>query len=324
MNAQPAPTGRRTPASWGAAVGILLGALAPLLANDVPLWARVDGVWHFPAFAEWCGRSVPGPGDGTWKQWCAALPSDSRDFAWLPPWPYGPQETNAQLLGALPSLAHPLGNDDVGRDVLARLVHALGSVVAIGVPAVLIAGASGTLLGGLAALRGGGWEALVLRLIEVTMCFPLLLFLLFGASFLGASQLGVVAVLAIVFWPSFARIVRGELRSLREREFAAVARGLGVPEWRVFTRHLLPQLWSPLGVTAAFCMASAAVAESTLSFLGIGPGQEACSFGSLLRQGVANAHLGLWHLWLFPCVVLVLVVTCCHGLAEQLRSGSRR
>jgi peptide/nickel transport system permease protein len=321
MSAVPARPWWRTPAGLLAGAGLLVGALAPLLANDVPLWARIDGVWHFPAFAECFGRSVPGPGDGTWKQWWAALPNGSRDFACMPPWPYGPQETNTLHFGGLPSFAHPFGNDDTGRDVLARSVHALRAVVAVGGPAVLLAGVVGTLLGGVAGLRGGRGDAVVLRLVEVTMCFPMLLFLLFGASFLGDSRLGVVAVLAMVFWPSFARIVRSELRSLREREFVQVARGLGVGEWRIFTHHLLPQLWSPVGVTAAFCMASAAVAESTLSFLGIGPGQEASSFGSLLRQGVANAHLGAWHLWLFPSVALVLVVVCCHALAERLRRG---
>lgn len=309
----------RTPAGVLALACLLAGALAPLLANDVPWFARVDGRWYFPAFAECLGRSVPGPNDIGWKQWWASLPDSSADLVWMPPWPYGPHETSALHFGALPSLSHPLGNDDTGRDVLARLLHGLRAMVWFGVPAVLLGGTVGVLLGGLAGLRRGVCDAVVLRLVEITMCFPMLLFLLFGVSFLGNSSVGLVVVMAVVFWPSFARIVRAELLSLRERDFVLVARGLGVAEWRILTRHLLPQVVGPIGVTAAFCMASAAVAESTLSFLGLGPGQESCSFGSLLRQGAAMAHLGAWHLWLFPSLALVGVVACCLRLADRWR-----
>jgi len=123
-----------------------------------------------------------------------------------------------------------------------------------------------------------------------------------------------------LFWTSFARIVRGELLSLRERDFVLIARGLGVSEWRILARHLLPQIRSQIAVTAAFCMASAVVAESTLSFLGLGPNATS-SWGTMLRQGSERAHVGEWHLWLFPTAAIVAVVGCCHALADRLRSG---
>ncbi|MBX3464043.1 MAG: ABC transporter permease [Planctomycetes bacterium] len=300
---------------------VLLGLLAPFLANDVPLVARVGGVWSFPALADCFGVPTAGPGDLSWKQWWSRLGPDDADFACMPPWPYGPRETDTTRLAAAPSLSHPLGNDDTGRCVLSRLLHGAGTAVRIGGGSVLLAGVLGTLLGALAGRRRGVVDFLVLRLIELCLCFPSLLFLLFATAFLGGSAASLTLVLAALFWTSFARIVRGELLSLREREFVRVARGLGVGEWRLLTAHLLPQLWSPIGVTAAFCFAAGIVAESTLSFLGLGP-QAPSSWGAMLRQGAAMAPVGAWHLWLFPSVAIVAVVAGCHALADRLRGGA--
>ena len=297
----------------------VIGLLAPLLANDVPLVARRAGVWSYPAVADWFGSPPPGPDDLSWKQWWSRLPAGSPDFAVMPPWPYGPGETNPQLFRAPPSIAHPLGNDDTGRDVLARLVHGAGAAMRIGGSAVGIGAVIGVLLGALAGFRRGVADFAVMRLVEVFRCFPTLLFLVFATAFFGDSTTGMVVVMASLFWTSFARVVRGELLSLRERDFVFVARGLGVSESRILLRHLLPQLWSQIGVTAAFCMATAITAEATLSFFGLGPGQALASWGTMLRQGSELAHLGAWHLWLFPTVAIALVVMCCHVLADRLR-----
>jgi len=205
------------------------------------------------------------------------------------------------------------------RSATTRLIHGTRTALGIGGFAVLLAAVIGTLLGALAGYRRGIADVLVLRLIEVFLCFPTLLFLLFASAFFGASWLGLVLVMASLFWTSFARIVRGELLSLRERDFVLVARGLGVSERRILWRHLMPLLVSQIGVTAAFCMAAAIVAESTLSFLGLGPGSAASSWGDILRRGSELAHLGAWHLWLFPALLIVAVVRCCHVLADQLR-----
>ena len=129
--------------------------------------------------------------------------------------------------------------------------------------------------------------------------------------------------MALLFWMSFARIVRGEVLSLRERDFVMVARGLGVPLWRLLLRHLLPQVSRQVGVTAAFCLAAAIVAESTLSFLGIGP-NAASSWGAMLRQGSEHAAEGAWHLWFFPALTIAGVVVGCHLLADRLRAEVMR
>ena len=321
MNAE-APARRtrasRLPLAFAALV-LLVGLLAPLLANEVPIVARVDGRWHFPAVADCFGRPSAGPPDLTWKQWWSRLRADSPDFAIMPPWPYGPTETDSARFSARPSVAHPLGNDDTGRDMLSRLVHGARTAVAIAIPSVLLAGLLGTLLGALAGFRRGWVDVVVLRLIELFVCFPMLLFLLFAAAFFGDSRAAIILVMASAFWTGFARIVRGELLSLREREFVAVARGLGVSEGRLLRRHLLPLAKGQIAVTAAFCIASAITAESTLSFLQLGPG--AVSWGTMLRQGSDRAHLGAWHLWLFPALTIVAIVACCHVLADRWRSS---
>ncbi len=301
---------------WCAVLVVLLAVLAPLLANHVPLVANVGGVWHFPALRAAVGPVPAAPGDRGWKEWRAALPADSPDWAIMPIWPHGPTETDVTAILRGPSLAHPLGTDDTGRDLLALLLHGCTTAVGIGVGATLLALLLGVLLGGIAGARGGWCDAVVLRLIELFQCFPALLLVLAAAAFLGETILGVVLVLAAVSWTSFARITRGELLSLRERDWVRSARDLGVGEGRILRAHLLPQVRGPVLVTAAFCMAQAVVVESTLSFLGIGPGASA-SWGAVLAQGKANAHLGVWHLWLFPALVVVGAVVCCHGLADR-------
>ena len=298
---------------------LFVGAFAPLIANDVPLVASVDGSLHFPAFADVVGDAPPGPDDVSWKTWWSRLPdADSDDWAWMPPWPYGPLETDTERFRAGPTFAHPFGNDDTGRDVLARVVHGARTAVGLGLPAVLVAMVLGTLLGAWAGLVGGVVDVVVQRLIELFLCFPTMLFLLFAAAFFGSSAWALTVVMAALFWISFARIVRGELLSLRERDFVHVARGLGVPTWRILVLHLLPQVLSQVGVTAAFCLAAAVVAESTLSFLGVGPNADS-SWGTMLRQGSEQAAVGAWHLWFFPALAIVSFVVGCHLLADRLR-----
>lgn len=305
-----------------AGVIMLLALLAPLLSNDVPLVACVAGQWHFPAVADWFGAASAPPFDGLWRQWHASLPADSVDWACMPPWPHGPYEAVLTRADQAPSLAHPLGTDALGRDMLARLLHGARSSVGGGAIAVLLSMGIGVLLGGLAGLRRGWCDVVVLRLIEVFLCFPSLVLLLFGAAFFGDSWIALIVVMAGVFWTSFARIVRGELLSLRERDFVLVARSLGVPSLQLLVGHLWPQLRSQIAVTAAFCLGTAIAAESTLSFLGLGPGAAGTSWGTMLRLGSERAHVAGWHAWLVPAVAIAGTVVLCHRLAAAVDRDS--
>lgn len=297
---------------------LAVAVFAPLLANDRPLVASVRGELHFPAFASYVGDRGPAPDGTPWKQWWSKLSGDG-DWAVMPPCPFGPGEVDADNIGSRPHLAHPLGNDDTGRDVLARLVHGTTTALLIGLGAVLLAFAIGVPLGAIAGYRGGWIDVLVSRLIEVFVCFPALFLVLAVSAFLGGSTIAVIVVLGVVYWTAFARIVRGELLSLREREFVAAARGTGVGVVRLLLVHLLPCTRGPVLVTAAFLVANAIVVESTLSFLGVGIGLQGASWGAMLAQGRLHATDGLWHLWVFPAAALIVAVCTCHALADRWR-----
>lgn len=298
---------------------LLVAVLAPLLANDLPLVARVGGALRFPAFSTYFGPKPISPAGPTWKDWRAGLDEGAGDWAIMPPWPYGPEEPETDRKLHTPDLRHPMGNDDIGRDVLSRVIHGTSLAMGIGLASVALAMLIGVPLGGWAGYRAGAVDAIVSRLIEVFLCFPALFLVLAAAAFFGNSTWAVIAILALVYWTSFARIVRGEFLSLREREFVLAARGLGVSGPRIWLRHMLPSARGPILVIAAFGIASAVVVESTLSFLGLGPGSDTASWGGILAQGKASAHLGAWHLWFFPAAMIVATVICCHGLADRFR-----
>lgn len=234
-----------------------------------------------------------------------------------PLWPVSPFATDLEHMREGPSLAHPFGTDDTGRCVLARLLNGARSTIGTSLVGVAFAAVIGVALGALAGLLRGVVDRIVLQAIEVFVCFPTLLLLLAIGSLFGSSEFAVIAAFAASMWPSFARSVRGELLSLREREYVATARDLGVRGVRLFRGHLWPSLRGQVAVVAAFCTAHAIVAESTLSFLGIGPGVQRGSWGSVLAQGKADAHLFVWHLWVFPGALIVLAVWCCHALADR-------
>ncbi len=307
-------------AEFYAAVLILVGLFAPLLANDLPLVASVRGELSFPAFHHYLGEHPLGPGDQTWKEWWYDQGDSSEDWALMPFVPYGPAEVDMQRINAGPSIGlHYLGNDDTGRDLLTRLVHGAGTAVTVAVFATLLAMLIGIPLGLLAGFFGGWLDFCVLRIVEVFLCFPAFFLVMAVLAFAGSSTMGVILVLGLVYWTSFARIVRGELLSLREREFVHCAKGLGLRWPRILLRHLLPALQGPVLVNAAFVAASAIVVESTLSFLGLGPGMQVVSWGGILQQGKAYAYAGAWHLWLFPSLALVGTVICLHSLADRRR-----
>ncbi len=306
------------------ALSLLVVALfAPLLANNLPLMARVDGSLRFPAFSEFLGAEPASPEGSTWNEWWAMLGDDSEDWAIRTPWPYGPYEDDLERVLHKPDLSHPMGNDDTGRDVLSRLIHGTSLAMGIGLASVLLAMMIGVPLGGWAGYSRGLVDDLISRVVEVFLCFPALFLVLAAAAFFGNSTVAVILILGMVYWTSFARIVRGEFLSLREREFVLAAKGLGVSDLRIWTRHMLPCVRGPILVTAAFGVAAAVVVESTLSFLGLGPGLQSPSWGGILAQGKQWAHLGAWHLWFFPALMVVATVVCFHGLADRLQ-GTRR
>lgn len=308
-------------AVWFALATLFVTVFGPALCNDAPLAMRDEG-WSFPALAELAGGPQRAPEGTTWPDW-ARKRGDATAWMWTP-WNVDADATDLDRVCDPPSLAHPFGCDDTGRDVLARMVRGARVTVGASLVGALLAAFLGTALGALAGALRGVVDWAVLRAIEVFVCFPTLLLLLAIGACFGNSPLGVVAAFALAMWPSFARVVRGELLSLREREHFVTARELGIRGPRLFLGHAWPLLRGQVAVTAAFCVGSAIVAESTLSFLGVGPGPQSGSWGAVLAQGKANLHIGVWHLWIVPGALIVACVLCCHALAERMRPRAWR
>lgn len=308
--------------SWLAVCLVLAALFAPLVANDLPLVAEDPAAGlRFPAVADWLGAEVPPPAGHTWATWTARQEDDSVHTCIRTPWPHGPERVDTRRIDTAPSWAHPMGCDDLGRDVLSRVLHGARSALLVGILSAVIAMAAGLLLGGLAGMRGGLADALVLGLVELFLCFPALFLALVAGSLFGPSTTALVCVVAAVSWPVFARMVRAELLAMRNADFVLAARGLGVGNARLFWHHMLPQLRSQLAVTFVLVVAQAVVVESTLTFLGLGGNR--ASWGAILAQGRDGAHLGKWHLWLFPALAVSVTVLCCHALAARAASRVR-
>jgi len=302
---------------------LLVAVFSPALANDVPLVASVGGSWQVPVWHTLDGGyPAPPAGADDWKAWWAELDDDDPDWAWMPPWPYGPSEMDPDAVQAGPSVDHPLGTDAAGRDVLSRLIHGTRTALMVGLGSALIGLVIGTVLGAWAGYRGGWVDAVVLRLIEVFLCYPVVFLVLALAAFAGNSVGVLVIMLGIASWPGFARLVRGEFLSLRQRDFVAAARGLGISRRAVVWRHMLPQVRGVLAAGTAFAVAQGIAVESTFSFLGLGPGAGMASWGDVLAQGKDHAFAGAWHLLLFPTLALIATTAALHG-AVQLTNRVR-
>ena len=303
---------------WMIALFLLVGVFAPVLANSVPIVASVNGTLHFPAVATFIGEPEPGPDGLTWKRWRSRIGSSSPDWAVMPLIPYGPYELVRGRASRLPTFGdHYFGNDDTGRDVLARMIHGTQTALLMAAGVVFIALLLGVPLGAFAGYYGGWIDVAVSGVIQLFLCFPALFFLLVVMAFLGNSFSGVIVVIGLLSWMSFARIVRGEVIRVRDHEFVRCARGLGIGSMAILFRHILPTVRSQILVNAAFVAATAIVVESTLSFLGLGPTLSTASWGMILREGNLHAASGAWHLWFFPSVVLVGAVMCLHSLASK-------
>jgi peptide/nickel transport system permease protein len=224
-----------------------------------------------------------------------------------------------ELAGALegPSFGHPLGQDRLGRDVLAGILYGGRTSLAVGFAAVALSLTFGTLVGLAAGYLGGWFDELSMRIVDVLLAFPGILLAVALAGVLGPSVRNVILALSLLGWVGFARLVRGEVLALKHRDFVLAARVIGASPLRIASRHILPNLAGPLAVQATFSVASAILAESSLSFLGLGP-QDVPTWGSMLSQGV-DYLLFAPHLALFPGLAITATVLGINVLGDFLR-----
>ena len=222
---------------------------------------------------------------------------------------------------APPSAAHPFGTDDLGRDLLARVVAAAPVSLGIGLTAAAVSLVVGFLVGGLAGWFGGGVDLALSRLIEIVLCFPVLFLLLALAAFLPPSPVTVVLAIGLTTWPQDARYARAEVLKIKNLDYTRAARASGASTARILARHLFPSVLPPLLVSAAFGVAWAILAEASLSFLGVGVPASTVSWGGLLaaaRDYIEEA----WWMALFPGLALFVTVAAYNLLAEGLRAGT--
>lgn len=219
-----------------------------------------------------------------------------------------------------PSAAHPLGSDLVGRDVLSRLLHASRVSLVVGIGAVALYVTIGLILGALAGFYGGPVEIAILRLADIVLSFPALILVLVIVALVGPSLTNIIVVIGLLGWPRVARLVRGELLSLREREFVQAARAIGASDARLMARHLLPNTVGVVLVAATFGVANAILVEASLSFLGMGVQPPTPSWGNMLTDAQSLSALeSMPWLWLPPGIMIFLVIISINFLGDGLR-----
>jgi len=238
--------------------------------------------------------------------------------------PYDPiaQPTNliaSSYLGPL-TAGHLLGTDQFGRDVLSRILYGARISLAIGFVATAIAVTLGTLLGAVAGYLGGRVDSLLMRFTDMVLAFPRLVLLILLVALFSPSLTLIILVLGLTQWPGTTRIVRGEVLSLREREYIQAARALGFGRWRIIFRHLIPNVLAPVIVTATLGIGNTIVMEAGLSFLGLGIQPPTASWGSMVSDGRQNL-IGAWWVATFPGLAIVLTVLAFNLVGDALRDA---
>ncbi|MET7599115.1 ABC transporter permease [Streptomyces sp. NPDC004082] len=229
-------------------------------------------------------------------------------------------DTDTSHLLADPSARHWLGTDELGRDILARVWAGAAVTLQVAAMTVVVALVVGTVLGLVAGYRGGWVDALVMRTADGLIAFPLLVLALTVVAALGPGLVNALIAIAIVTTPRFARVVRGEVLSLRTREWVSAARIVGIRERHILRRHLLPHLAGTLLVFAALQVSTAIMAEAALSFLGLSVQSPQPSWGAMVASGTDHLNTS-WALSVFPGLAILLTVAAFNLLADALRDA---
>ncbi|MBM4188068.1 MAG: ABC transporter permease [Gemmatimonadetes bacterium] len=240
------------------------------------------------------------------------------------PWiaPYPPDAVDLTQLRAAPSAAHWLGTDELGRDVLSRLLFGGRASLALGVLAALLATAVGAGVGATAGYLGGGVDNLLMRLTDVALAIPTLPIAIVLGAYAGNSLPALIAAIAALSWMTTARVVRGEVLTLRETGFVAAAQGLGQSRYGTIRRHLLPNTAGVLAVSATIAVGNAILVESALSFLGLGVQPPTPTWGNMLTDAQATMATRPL-LTVFPGLAILLVILGVNLCGEALRPRTR-
>lgn len=232
--------------------------------------------------------------------------------------PYSPTAISATAVRAAPSVAHPMGTDSLGRDILSRVIFGTRIALMIAITSMGIAFVIGSLLGALAGYYGGWVDAVIRTAIDTTWAFPAIIMGLALASILEPDLTTVLVAIGLVFWGVFARLVRGEVLSLRELDFIKASEAIGLSDTKIIFKHLIPNAIIPAFVVVTLQMGNAIAVAASLSFLGLGVQPPTPSWGIMLstgRQFITSA----WWISVFPGLAIVLVIMSFNFLGEGLR-----
>ncbi|MCS6999348.1 MAG: ABC transporter permease [Bacteroidota bacterium] len=308
-------------------VGIaLLGAGADFLANDKPIIASYQNRVIFPIFKSY----AVGLGLSQWNEWEVRADWRSLAYEWavFPPVPYTAETIDPVVQRSkdrAPSMRHLLGTDDIGRDVLAGLIHGSRTALSIGFVAMGIALVIGIVLGVVAGYFGGWVDLVISRMIEIVISLPTFFLIITIVALVqdvvyAGRLLLIMAIIGLTNWTTVARLIRGEVLRIRALDYITAAEALGFSTLRILLYHVLPNAIAPVLVTAAFGIANAVLIESALSFLGFGVPPTVVTWGSMLFR--ARADVSAWWLGLFPGLMIFLTVSSYNLIGDALRDAT--
>ncbi|HOO37904.1 MAG TPA: ABC transporter permease [Deltaproteobacteria bacterium] len=234
--------------------------------------------------------------------------------------PYDPNIIDVDKILMPPSWEHLFGTDDLGRDVFTRMLYGAGISLKVGFVAVGIAVLVGVFLGAIAGYYGGWIDIIIMRFVDIMLCFPSFFLILAVIAFMEPSIFNIMAVIGLTSWMGITRLVRAEFLTLKERDFVLAEKAMGADNFRIIFVHILPNAMAPVLVAATLGIASAVLVESALSFLGIGVQPPTPSWGNILTQG--QSVLGIaWWLSFFPGMAILVTVLGYNLLGEGIRDA---
>jgi peptide/nickel transport system permease protein len=234
--------------------------------------------------------------------------------------PYNPNDVDRTQILDPPSFKHPLGTDDLGRDILSRMIYGARISLSVGFVAVGIATVIGMILGALSGYYGGWTERIVMRFIDIMLSIPTFFLILAVIAFIGPSIWNIMIIIGLTSWMGVARLVRAEFLSLKEREYVLAAKAIGSSDMRIIFRHIMLNSMAPVLVSAVLGVAGAVLVESALSFLGIGVQPPTPSWGNILTLGKDNIQIAWW-LSVFPGLAILITVLGYNLLGEGIRDS---
>lgn len=234
--------------------------------------------------------------------------------------PYKPNQQDIKNRFLPPSLIHPMGSDELGRDVLARILFGGRISLLIGISAMAVGVSVGMLVGGVSGYFGGRLDSFIMRLVDILIAFPSLFLLIMLASFLGSSLITIIMVIGLLGWMRVARLVRATFLSLKERDFITATRALGSSDAQIIFQHLLPNALGPIIVAATIDVSGAILTESALSYLGMGIQPPQATWGNMLRFAQDQMAAAPWTAF-FPGLMIFLVSIAINFIGDGLRDA---